>query len=165
METVEVSLQERSYSILIGTGILSKTPEFLSRRLDRFVHAVILCDTSVLSTFGATIQAQLSGMGIRVSLLEIPSGEASKSIEQLARIWEFLVSDRADRGTVFFAVGGGVVGDLAGFAAAHSPEACDLFRSLRLCFLTWTAAWAARPVSTYHQPRTWSVPSGNPLSC
>ena len=118
METVVVPLKERTYSILIGTRILSRCFESIEKHLDRFVHAVVICDCSVRTNIASTIQHHLEQSGIRVSILAIPSGEASKSIDQLQRIWEYLVSERSDHRTVLFAVGGGVIGDLAGFAAA-----------------------------------------------
>jgi 3-dehydroquinate synthase len=79
---------------------------------------VILGDEAVASSVSEPLERELSGRKIRVSATRIPSGETSKSVAELARLWEWMLSAGVDRRSVVIAIGGGVTGDLAGFAAA-----------------------------------------------
>lgn len=125
MLTVQVSLSERSYEIQIGQKILTGLPERLSATLGKCTHAIIIADQKLIvsdhahnpSPCQALFQA-FSQAGFRTSLLTVPSGEESKSIVQADRLWQALLSERADRGSAIIALGGGVIGDLAGFVAA-----------------------------------------------
>ena len=117
LETVHVPLGERSYSIEIGTGNLVSSGRFLSR-LRRVSHAVIVTDTHVESPHATAVAASLTAAKIAVDVLVIEPGEASKSVESADELWQKLVDLGADRKTVIVAVGGGVIGDLAGFIAA-----------------------------------------------
>ncbi|MGN6544496.1 MAG: 3-dehydroquinate synthase family protein, partial [Aureliella sp.] len=118
MLSVNVPLAERSYAIHIGQGLLGSLPEWLPNVLGRCEHAAIIVDARLSETLGATVKESLTAAGYRVSLLDVPSGESSKSIGQAERLWEGLLAERADRGSAVLALGGGVVGDLAGFVAA-----------------------------------------------
>lgn len=118
MLSVNVPLAERSYAIHIGQGLLGSLPEWLPNVLGRCEHAAIIVDARLSETLGATVKESLAAAGYRVSLLDVPSGESSKSIGQAERLWEGLLAERADRGSAVLALGGGVVGDLAGFVAA-----------------------------------------------
>lgn len=132
-EIIEVALAERSYSIhLVAPSSLSHPISVSSEssdsivslvgsvvsRLDRCNHVIIVADGSVAELYGKPIQKQLESLGLRTSMLAIPSGEQSKSLSELARIWEFMLREKTDRASVVIAVGGGVIGDLVGFAAA-----------------------------------------------
>ena len=115
--TIRVALQERSYDIAIGRGNMAAAGDFLRHRL-KATHAVIITDTNVRSLFATPIEKSLTSAGVRCDVLTVPAGEESKSIVQAEKLWNELVGRGADRKTVVVAVGGGVVGDLAGFVAA-----------------------------------------------
>lgn len=118
MLSVNVQLAERSYAIHIGQGLLGSLPEWLPNALGRCEHTAIVVDARLRESLGTKLGESLAAAGYRVSLLEVPSGEASKSVAQAERLWQAMLTERADRGSAVLALGGGVVGDLAGFVAA-----------------------------------------------
>ena len=118
MQTVNVKLQERSYPILIGTNTLDHFATKMLEIIPDCAHALIICDEHVELTFGKVVQESLNLKGKRTSMLVVPSGEEHKSIANLSRLWSQMLDEKADRKSVVVAIGGGVVGDLAGFAAA-----------------------------------------------
>jgi len=116
---VPVSLAERSYGIAIGSGFLSRLDDLPAEMQFSFPHNVlIVTDENLRDTHAETVRRSLSTDDRRVAVHAVPAGEASKSLSQLAAIYDALVEQRADRKSFVVAVGGGVVGDLAGFAAA-----------------------------------------------
>jgi 3-dehydroquinate synthase len=117
-EIVQVSLAERSYPIVIGSGLLDAASDLLCDVLPGLSHAVMITDNSVGALYGDRLQAALRCPHGRVDRLEIPPGEKSKSIEQADRLWQEMLRLGADRRSVVVALGGGVVGDVAGFVAA-----------------------------------------------
>ncbi len=116
--TVDVRLAERAYAIRIGANILEHLPIWLAESVPRSRHAVLIADHNVFSTWSEKIEKSLGLQGYRITHLSVPAGEASKSVRMAERLWEMMLTDRADRGSVVLAAGGGVVGDLAGFVAA-----------------------------------------------
>lgn len=115
-QRLEVPLGERGYFIDVGPGLLADGVERLTGQL-RLLHAVVVTDSNVAPLYGEPLSAAL-GERIPTQLLVVPAGEASKSPQHLQALWEGLLAAGADRSTAVLAVGGGVVGDLAGFAAA-----------------------------------------------
>lgn len=122
--TVRVELQDRSYpiQILSGEGIGSRAESFadgLLSTLGDCSHAVVIADEAVRGSLADPLIAAISrSTGMRVTLLTVPSGETSKSVSQLSYLWDAMCDAATDRRSVVIAVGGGVVGDLAAFAAA-----------------------------------------------
>ena len=114
---VHVDLGPRSYDIQIGTGNLSALPQTIETACDTN-HAIVVTDTGIESSHAAVAAQALADSGRRVELLVVEAGEPSKSIDVAAALWEKLAEQQADRRSVVVAVGGGVVGDLAGFVAA-----------------------------------------------
>ncbi len=114
-ETVRVELGRRSYDIHIGADLLDRTGEFVAPLLSRPRLAVIT-DENVAALHLPRLEAALSG--IEVSTLTLPAGEATKSWAGLERTVEWLIESRIGRDDLVLALGGGVIGDLAGFAAA-----------------------------------------------
>lgn len=114
---LRVELAERSYSIVIGQGLCGAFADHFGSVLGESRHAIIIADQQV-SHIAQQIREQLEATGRRVSWIAIPSGELSKCVECLQMIWQEMLTARTDRGSVVVAVGGGVIGDLAGFAAA-----------------------------------------------
>jgi 3-dehydroquinate synthase len=116
-QRVRVDLGERSYDILIGSGLLSQAAEHLqSLKLGK--HGVIITDTNVEPRYAGPLREALGKSGITVKVLSVPAGESSKSLRQAIRLFEKLPSLGLDRQSFVIALGGGVVGDLAGFVAA-----------------------------------------------
>jgi 3-dehydroquinate synthase len=116
-QRVRVDLGERSYDILIGKGLLSQAPEYL-RPLKLGKRGVIITDAKVESLYANSLREALAKGGITVEVLSVPAGEESKSLRQANRLFEKLPPLGLDRQSFVIALGGGVVGDLAGFVAA-----------------------------------------------
>ncbi len=124
-QTVCVSLGSRTYEILIGPGVLPRTADVVWRW--HIQHAgkppaspsgLIVTDTNLAALHGETLRSSLAAANWNIDLIAIPAGEPSKSLPVIETIYDRLIARHADRGTVIFALGGGVVGDAAGFAAA-----------------------------------------------
>ena len=115
--TIRVALGERSYDIAIGRGTLGEAGPLVRDRLAAR-HAVVMADSGVRQPHGEMVRKSLASAGIRSELVEVPAGEASKSVREAERLWNELVALKADRKSIVVAVGGGVMGDLAGFVAA-----------------------------------------------
>jgi 3-dehydroquinate synthase len=112
--TLQVSLAERSYPILIGESLLSD-----GALLGRFLPArdlLLVSNTTVAPLYAERVRASLGDR--RIVDVRLPDGEQYKTMEYVARVLDVLVSNRFARDSVVLALGGGVVGDLAGFAAA-----------------------------------------------
>ena len=116
MNQLTVSLGDRSYPILIGSGLLRRaelvSPYFASSRV------MIVSNHTVAPLYLAELSDALRSRRIQVTETVLPDGEAHKNADTLNRIYDALLSNRCDRGTTVLALGGGVIGDLAGFAAA-----------------------------------------------
>lgn len=115
--TVRVNLGERSYDIEIGAGVLAHAGAWARDRF-RASHAFVITDTNVADRFARPVQESLLAAGLRVDLQVLPAGEQEKTPARVYECWQALVAARADRKTLVVAVGGGVMGDLAGFVAA-----------------------------------------------
>jgi len=112
-----VQLGARSYSIEIGTGTLSALGQHAADWC-ALSHAVVITDANVESPHAQSAVESLAAAGAQVDVLVVEAGEATKCVESAAQLWEKLLELGADRKTVVVAVGGGVIGDLAGFVAA-----------------------------------------------
>jgi 3-dehydroquinate synthase len=127
IQTVRVNLAERSYDIEIGSGNLEQVGPLLSR-LGKVSHAVLITDRNVQEPHAMRVAESLTGESVRVDVVAVEPGEPSKSIDVAAGLWEGLLELGADRRTVVVAVGGGVVGDLAGFIAATYARGIRFFQ-------------------------------------
>jgi len=115
-QRVNISLGERSYPIVIGTGLLGDAATYA--QLPGAATALIVSNTTVAPLYAAQLERALQARYPRVLLLELPDGEAHKDWAHLQLIFDALLEHGCDRKTVLFALGGGVVGDMCGFAAA-----------------------------------------------
>jgi 3-dehydroquinate synthase len=115
--TVNVPLGERAYDIVIGRGLLSSLGKRLAALRPK-VRAAIVTDATVAKLYLDMAEAALSEAGISSVRIIVPEGEKSKSFRVFERVCETLIAERIERGDVVVALGGGVVGDLAGFASA-----------------------------------------------
>ena len=114
---VHVDLPGRAYDIQIGPGVLDQAGVQIAALGGRR-HICILTDENVASLHLAQLQTALSGAGLTSKALALPPGESTKCWAQLERSVEWLLAQKVERGDVVVAFGGGVIGDLAGFAAA-----------------------------------------------
>jgi len=113
---VRIHLADRSYPIVIGSGLLGHPTTYQNLPLAN--TALIVSNTTVAPLYAAQLQTALQGRYARVLLLGLPDGEAHKDWHTLQLIFDTLLANGCDRKTVLFALGGGVVGDMTGFAAA-----------------------------------------------
>jgi len=117
MKKVKVDLQKNSYEIHIGNGLMPQVGPWL-KELGYSGRAVIITDTTVKALYADVLSRGLTDAGFNVSVLEIPPGEEQKTLEAAGGLYEKLTGAYAERMTPVIALGGGVVGDLAGFVAA-----------------------------------------------
>lgn len=116
MITVNVDLGERSYPIRIGADLIGRADLFSPHIAGASV--TIVTNETVEPLYGDALRAALAPLGKQVSTVVLPDGESYKHWETLNRIFDALLTARADRKTTLIALGGGVVGDMTGFAAA-----------------------------------------------
>lgn len=116
-EPIRVSLRDRSYDIEVGVGNLGRLGERLAPLL-RGKKIAVVTDPVVDRLYGARIRDSLRNAGFSLSQVVVPPGETSKNLRELERVHEELAEARLERSSALVAVGGGVIGDLAGFAAA-----------------------------------------------
>ena len=116
-KTLRVELGANSYPIVVGTGLLNRVGEFLTPHI-KPNKVLIVSDSSVKARYMPIVHQSLTDAGLNVNTIEIPIGEESKSLEQFSRIQDSLIAHQLDRASTLIALGGGVIGDLGGFAAA-----------------------------------------------
>lgn len=116
-DTIRVELGVRAYDVEVGTGLLREAGALISPLLAR-PRVAIVTDENVAALHLGALEAGLQASGIATTALTLPAGEATKSWGPLAQCVEWLLSERVERRDVVVALGGGVIGDLVGFAAA-----------------------------------------------
>ncbi|WP_185983709.1 3-dehydroquinate synthase [Aureimonas mangrovi] len=116
MRRVRVDLGPRSYDILVGPGLLERTGEEIAARLPR-VRAAIVSDAHVAALHLDALLASFDTVGIEAVPIVLPAGETTKSFYHLTELVDRIIEAKLERGDVVLALGGGVIGDLAGFAA------------------------------------------------
>jgi 3-dehydroquinate synthase len=121
---VPVALDARGYDIVIGRGLLALLGQRIAT-LRPGARAAVVTDENVARHHLAACEASLTAAGIATSLVTVPPGESSKSWPVFERVCEALIESRIERGDVVVALGGGVIGDLAGFAAAVVRRGLD----------------------------------------
>lgn len=120
--TVHVNLEERSYDIFIGKGLLSQLATILQTQIEKDrvsgEHLVVISDENVAQHYLESVCEQAKQCCARVDTIVVAPGETSKSVQLSEAIWTQLCELETDRKSTLLALGGGVIGDLAGFAAA-----------------------------------------------
>jgi shikimate kinase/3-dehydroquinate synthase len=114
---VEVPLGARAYSILIGAGVLDQAGAEIAKIAPR-VNCAVVTDAKVAPLYLDRLAASLDRAGLRSTSIICPPGEGAKSYAEFARVVDELIEARIERRDVVIALGGGVIGDLAGFCAA-----------------------------------------------
>lgn len=115
--TVSVPLPGREYDIRIGPGLIANAGAEIAPMMRRREIAVVT-ETRVAAAHGAALEAGLAAAGISARILELPPGEGTKNWASLERTVEWLLAAKVERDDLVMAFGGGVIGDLAGFAAS-----------------------------------------------
>jgi 3-dehydroquinate synthase len=116
MQTLKVELANRSYPIHIGRNLISDASLILPHLKRK--HVAIVTNTTVAPLYLAKLTQTLETAGVKVIPIILPDGEAYKNTETLNTIYDVLLQNRCERSTTLIALGGGVIGDLTGYAAA-----------------------------------------------
>jgi len=122
--TVRVDLAERAYDIAIGGGLLAQTGMRVAKLRPK-AKAAIVSDSNVAKLYLEGCEKSLAAAGVRSSRIVVPAGEGSKSFSVYEQVLDAILDARMERGDLVVALGGGVVGDLAGFAAATALRGVD----------------------------------------
>ena len=117
VEQLTVDLGQRSYDILIGAGLIDAAGAQISSRLDT-PRAIIVTDTNVAPLWGDRLAASLDAVGTAHDTIVLPAGETTKSFRPFERLIDDLLQHGIERATTLIALGGGVIGDITGFAAS-----------------------------------------------
>jgi len=118
MGTVTVTIDTtKPYNVLIGENLISACGTMISKEI-KPCRAVVISDENVMNIYGQAVLKSLKNQGFQVSTFSFPAGEKSKTPETLMDILDFLAVNGFDRSDLVIALGGGVTGDLAGFASA-----------------------------------------------
>lgn len=114
---VPVSLSQNPYTVIVGPGLLRQGGTLI-REVSAATRCAVVTDSRVGPLYARAVQGALEAAGFHVALVTVPAGEKSKSMAEAEKICDALLAAGLDRGALVIALGGGVVGDLAGFAAA-----------------------------------------------
>ena len=114
--TVQIPLAERSYPIVIGADLIAQPRTYAD--LPKATQALIVSNTTVAPLYAQALEKALLQRYEKVHTVVLPDGEAYKTWQTLNLIFDALLANACDRKTLLFALGGGVVGDMTGFAAA-----------------------------------------------
>ena len=128
MKTLTVDLPGRAYDIRIQRGLLDQAGAHIRAVLPRASRLFVVTDTNVLPLYHARVRDALREAGFQTQACAVPAGEASKSAGQLSDLWERMMAFGLTRTDAVVALGGGVVGDLAGFAAATVLRGVDFIQ-------------------------------------
>ena len=117
--TISLVLENDQYTVLVGSDLIGRTADYIASHTGiRSRVAAIVTDSTVGPLYAGAVIDSLESAGIRTCLITVPAGEASKSMEQVTGVCREMLRAGLDRKSFLIALGGGVVGDLAGFAAA-----------------------------------------------
>jgi 3-dehydroquinate synthase len=163
MISVPVNTPSRSYEVLIGGGLLTRSGELLAKTLEKRPVFVVTV-APVRRHWAKVLLKSLSASGIEAGLLEMPDGERSKRLAILEKLAEKLVKQGADRGVTLIALGGGVVCDVTGFLASIYMRGVDVIQVPTTVLAQVDAAIGGKTgvnlvsgknlIGTFHQPRT-----------
>lgn len=161
-ETIRVDLAERGYDLVVGEGLMAETGPRLAP-LIAVPRVIVISDETVAPIHLPTVQASLDGAGIDHESFLVPAGEESKDFAVLQDLVRRLLDVRIDRATTLIALGGGMVGDLAGFAASIVLRGLDMVQIPTTLLSQVDSSVGGKTgintehgknlVGTYHQPR------------
>ena len=128
MKTITVALPGREYDILIERGLLNRAGEEVKKVLPKAGRLFVVSDSNVAPLYLTAVRESLEQAGFLVGTMTVPAGESAKCVEQLSALWEAMMAFGLTRTDAVVALGGGVVGDLAGFAAATVLRGVDFIQ-------------------------------------
>ncbi|MCG7492335.1 3-dehydroquinate synthase [Thalassobius sp. Cn5-15] len=117
VETVHVPLGDRAYDVLVGPGLLAEAGALIASLLNR-PRVAVVSDENVAARHLDALRSGLAAEGIDMVSMTLPAGESTKSWPHFERTVEWLLAEKVERNDIIIAFGGGVIGDLVGFAAA-----------------------------------------------
>jgi 3-dehydroquinate synthase len=115
---IPVLLEDTPYEVIVGHDILARTGEFIHQALPDASKCALITDANVGPLYAETVRASLESSGVQTTVITVPAGESSKALSEAEKICDVMIEAGLDRNAFVAALGGGVVGDLAGFAAA-----------------------------------------------
>lgn len=124
MGTIRIQLDDRGYDIHISPGLLSVSGELIAR-VCAGRNAAIVTNPHIGALYSPDVVASLASAGISSQIITVPAGERYKTLRTVARMYERFLDQKLDRGGVVIGLGGGVIGDMAGFAAATYLRGVD----------------------------------------
>ncbi|MBR2000720.1 MAG: 3-dehydroquinate synthase [Firmicutes bacterium] len=124
MKTLHINLQEHSYDIHIGSGLLDQAGALI-RQVHSGSQAIVLADETPWKLYGDRLKKSLADAGFQISVFHMASGEQSKSMTVLEELLDFMAASKLTRSGLLIVFGGGVAGDLGGFAAASYMRGID----------------------------------------
>ena len=125
MQEIQVNTEAKRYSLKIGSGLFSDDNAYSMLKNRK---AVIVTDSNVAPLYGEGLLARLENLGIDAGIYVIPAGESSKCHNELIKIYNYLAAENITRNDFIVALGGGVTGDLAGFAASTYLRGINLLQ-------------------------------------
>ena len=117
MNTIQVALNKNSYPIYLENGLIQKIPKILSNK-NHGQRWIIISQHSLMEVFGFALLSNMKKSNYKIDYITLPNGEAAKSMNEFTRVISSMIEIHCDRKTNIIALGGGVVGDLAGFVAS-----------------------------------------------
>ncbi|MBL7014726.1 MAG: 3-dehydroquinate synthase [Candidatus Marinimicrobia bacterium] len=127
MKTINVNLEKRSYPIYVENGLIKEIPSILKDH-NKDQKWIIISQHRLMEFFGFELMNQLKQAGYSVDYITVPTGETAKSILEFNRIISQMIEMKCDRSTTILALGGGVVGDAAGFVASSFMRGIDYYQ-------------------------------------
>ncbi|WJY21042.1 iron-containing alcohol dehydrogenase [Fontisubflavum oceani] len=155
VETVYVPLGERAYDVRIGPGLIARAGAEIAPVLAR-PKAWVVTEETVAGLHLEALRAGLAADGIEMEALVLPPGEATKSWPFLMQVVEWLLDQKVERRDVVVAFGGGVIGDLVGFAAAVLRRGVRFVQIPTSLLAQVDSSVGVRPGSTPAMGKTWS---------
>jgi 3-dehydroquinate synthase len=162
MIRIPVAAASRSYEVLLENGLLRRAGEHL-HELAGQRNIFVITSPPVRRRWGKTVLRSLTDAGLSFSLLDMPDGEPAKRLATLEKLAEKMIKLRADRGALLVALGGGVVGDVAGFLASIYMRGIDVIQIPTTVVAQVDAAIGGKTavnlssgknlIGTFHQPR------------
>lgn len=126
MKNLHVNLNERSYPIIIGNDLLEKSGHYIGQLGSSQI--LLVSNPTVLNLYGEKVMTSLKEAGLNVSVAIIPDGETYKNMDEVSGVLDKAVSSQLERNSLVIALGGGVVGDLAGFVASVYMRGIDFIQ-------------------------------------
>jgi len=161
-ETLRVELGERAYDIIIGEKLIAKAGEHIAPLL-KHKHIIILTDQQVAPYYLHALSSSLARQNIRYHPVILPAGEGTKSFAAFSELMETLLAQNPERGTMLVALGGGVIGDVTGFAASILLRGVDFVQIPTTLLAQIDSSVGGKTginsrhgknlIGTFHQPR------------